>query len=147
MRFVLCIHTFDLSSQRYLDYDNSGTNRYSPSVQTRRLTLIVNVWRITLTHLGNLWLNGFAATADKLSIQRQVAGTLLRVVIHFFLLPVAPSDLFLVTYMCQQIAYQAQNSDVILGYVGWAAGNFQPGSYVLVNYSNLLVTLADSWFF
>jgi endoglucanase len=35
-----------------------------------------------------------------------------------------------VTYMCQQIAYQAQNSDVYLGYVGWAAGNFYP-TYVL----------------
>jgi endoglucanase len=35
-----------------------------------------------------------------------------------------------VTYLCQQIAYQAQNSDVFLGYVGWAAGNFDP-SYVL----------------
>ncbi|THH20388.1 hypothetical protein EW146_g998 [Bondarzewia mesenterica] len=29
-----------------------------------------------------------------------------------------------VTYMSQQIAYQAANSDVFLGYVGWAAGNF-----------------------
>ncbi|KAF9482685.1 cellulase-domain-containing protein [Pholiota conissans] len=35
-----------------------------------------------------------------------------------------------VQYLCQQIAYQAQNSDVFLGYVGWAAGNFDP-SYVL----------------
>ncbi|KAF7318318.1 Glycoside hydrolase family 5 protein [Mycena chlorophos] len=34
------------------------------------------------------------------------------------------------TYMCEQIAYQAQNSDVFLGYVGWAAGNFYVG-YVL----------------
>ncbi|KAJ7669341.1 endoglucanase [Mycena polygramma] len=34
------------------------------------------------------------------------------------------------TFMCQQIAFQAQNSDVILGYVGWAAGNFYTG-YVL----------------
>ncbi|KAF7303595.1 Glycoside hydrolase family 5 protein [Mycena indigotica] len=33
-------------------------------------------------------------------------------------------------FLCQQIAYQAQNSDVFLGYVGWAAGNFDP-SYVL----------------
>jgi len=33
-------------------------------------------------------------------------------------------------YMCSQVQYQAQNSDVILGYVGWAAGNFDP-SYVL----------------
>lgn len=29
-----------------------------------------------------------------------------------------------VSYMSQQIAYQAQQSDVILGYVGWAAGSF-----------------------
>ncbi|KAJ7484854.1 carbohydrate-binding module family 1 protein/Glycoside hydrolase family 5 protein, partial [Mycena galericulata] len=35
-----------------------------------------------------------------------------------------------ITYMCQQIAYQAQNSDVILGYIGWAAGSFA-ASYVL----------------
>ncbi|KAJ3552349.1 hypothetical protein NM688_g4191 [Phlebia brevispora] len=34
------------------------------------------------------------------------------------------------TYMCQQVAYQNQNSDVLLGYIGWAAGNFDP-SYVL----------------
>lgn len=33
-------------------------------------------------------------------------------------------------YLCQQIAFQKANSDVILGYVGWAAGNFDP-SYVL----------------
>ncbi|KAF8908631.1 glycoside hydrolase superfamily, partial [Gymnopilus junonius] len=32
-----------------------------------------------------------------------------------------------ITYLCQQIAYQAQNSDVFLGYVGWAAGNFDTG--------------------
>ncbi|KAF8180389.1 endo-beta-1,4-glucanase [Pholiota molesta] len=35
-----------------------------------------------------------------------------------------------VTFLCQQIAFQAQNSDVILGYVGWAAGNFD-STYVL----------------
>ncbi|KAF8180388.1 glycoside hydrolase family 5 protein, cellulose binding module 1 [Pholiota molesta] len=35
-----------------------------------------------------------------------------------------------VQYLCQQIAYQAQNSDVFLGYVGWAAGNFAT-TYVL----------------
>ncbi|KAF5389730.1 hypothetical protein D9757_006061 [Collybiopsis confluens] len=32
-----------------------------------------------------------------------------------------------VEFMCQQIAFQAQNSDVFLGYVGWAAGNFAVG--------------------
>ncbi|GJE86575.1 glycoside hydrolase family 5 protein [Phanerochaete sordida] len=31
------------------------------------------------------------------------------------------------TYLCQQIAFQKANSDVFLGYVGWAAGNFAPG--------------------
>jgi len=46
-----------------------------------------------------------------------------------------------VTYMCQQIAYQAQNSDVILGYVGWAAGNFDV-SYVL---SELPAGSGSSW--
>ncbi|TDL21937.1 glycoside hydrolase family 5 protein, cellulose binding module 1 [Rickenella mellea] len=29
-------------------------------------------------------------------------------------------------YICQQVAFQKANSDVILGYVGWAAGNFYP---------------------
>ncbi|KAF8908639.1 endoglucanase [Gymnopilus junonius] len=29
-----------------------------------------------------------------------------------------------VTNLCQQIAYQAQNSDVFLGYIGWSAGAF-----------------------
>ncbi|KAH8101865.1 endoglucanase [Cristinia sonorae] len=33
-------------------------------------------------------------------------------------------------FLCEQAAFQAQNSDVFLGYVGWAAGNFDP-SYVL----------------
>ena len=63
-----------------------------------------------------------------------------------------------ITRMCQQIAFQAQNSDgeytslhvgsdvcvltppstpVFLGYVGWSAGNFQPGSYVLVSSRDL----------
>ncbi|KAF5326770.1 hypothetical protein D9619_004471 [Psilocybe cf. subviscida] len=36
-----------------------------------------------------------------------------------------------VTYLCQQIAYQAQNSDVFLGYVGWSAGAFSASTYVL----------------
>ncbi|KAI0263104.1 carbohydrate-binding module family 1 protein/Glycoside hydrolase family 5 protein [Gloeopeniophorella convolvens] len=35
-----------------------------------------------------------------------------------------------VTFMNQQIAFQAANSDVFLGYVGWAAGNFY-ATYVL----------------
>ncbi|KDQ55186.1 glycoside hydrolase family 5 protein [Jaapia argillacea MUCL 33604] len=35
-----------------------------------------------------------------------------------------------VQYMCSQVAYMKQNSDVILGYVGWAAGAFAT-SYVL----------------
>ncbi|KAK7024697.1 glycoside hydrolase superfamily [Favolaschia claudopus] len=46
-----------------------------------------------------------------------------------------------VQYMCQQIAYQAQNSDVILGYVGWSAGNFD-ASYVL---SELPSGSGSSW--
>ncbi|KAJ7097054.1 carbohydrate-binding module family 1 protein/Glycoside hydrolase family 5 protein [Mycena belliarum] len=46
-----------------------------------------------------------------------------------------------VTYMCQQIAYMAQNSDVILGYVGWAAGNFD-ATYVL---SELPTQSGSSW--
>ncbi|KAF9041256.1 glycoside hydrolase superfamily [Panaeolus papilionaceus] len=35
-----------------------------------------------------------------------------------------------VKYMCEQIAFQARNSDVFLGYVGWSAGNFDT-SYIL----------------
>ncbi|KAI0058138.1 endo-beta-1,4-glucanase [Artomyces pyxidatus] len=31
-----------------------------------------------------------------------------------------------VTFMSQQIAFQAANSDVFLGYLGWSAGNFDP---------------------
>ncbi|KAF8217747.1 carbohydrate-binding module family 1 protein/Glycoside hydrolase family 5 protein [Mycena galopus ATCC 62051] len=44
-------------------------------------------------------------------------------------------------YMCQQIAYQAQNSDVFLGYVGWAAGNFYQG-YVM---SELPTNTGTTW--
>ncbi|KAK7678674.1 Endoglucanase EG-II [Cerrena zonata] len=33
-------------------------------------------------------------------------------------------------FLCEQTKFQAQNSDVFLGYVGWSAGNFDP-SYVL----------------
>ncbi|KAK7036378.1 glycoside hydrolase superfamily [Favolaschia claudopus] len=40
-----------------------------------------------------------------------------------------------VQFMCQQIAFQAQNSDVILGYVGWSAGNFN-STYVLSEVPN-----------
>ncbi|KDR82070.1 hypothetical protein GALMADRAFT_135444 [Galerina marginata CBS 339.88] len=36
-----------------------------------------------------------------------------------------------ITFICQQIAYQAQNSDVFLGYVGWSAGAFG-STYILV---------------
>ncbi|KDR72631.1 hypothetical protein GALMADRAFT_142932 [Galerina marginata CBS 339.88] len=37
-----------------------------------------------------------------------------------------------VQFLCQQIAYQAQNSDVILGYIGWSAGGFAPSwNYIL----------------
>jgi endoglucanase len=35
------------------------------------------------------------------------------------------------SYLCQQIAFQRANSDVILGVVGWAAGAFD-SSYELV---------------
>ncbi|KAJ6469472.1 endoglucanase [Mycena sanguinolenta] len=45
------------------------------------------------------------------------------------------------TFMCQQIAFQAQNSDVFLGYVGWAAGNFYTG-YVL---SELPAETGTTW--
>jgi len=35
-----------------------------------------------------------------------------------------------VTFLCEQVAFQAANSDVFLGYIGWAAGNFAT-DYVL----------------
>uniref|UniRef100_A0A8H8CGC2 cellulase n=1 Tax=Psilocybe cubensis TaxID=181762 RepID=A0A8H8CGC2_PSICU len=38
-----------------------------------------------------------------------------------------------IQYLCQQIAFQAQNSDVFLGYVGWAAGNFDPSEFALLS--------------
>ncbi|GAP84641.2 putative glycoside hydrolase family 5 protein [Rosellinia necatrix] len=34
-------------------------------------------------------------------------------------------------YVCAQIAYLNQNADVYLGYVGWAAGSFNPATYEL----------------
>ncbi|KAI1355153.1 glycoside hydrolase family 5 protein [Xylaria sp. FL0043] len=34
-------------------------------------------------------------------------------------------------YICDQIAYVNQNADVYLGYVGWAAGSFDPQTYEL----------------
>ncbi|KAF4616422.1 hypothetical protein D9613_008471 [Agrocybe pediades] len=39
------------------------------------------------------------------------------------------------TYLCQQIAFQAQNADVFLGYVGWSAGAFA-SDYVLSEVPN-----------
>ncbi|PPQ93766.1 hypothetical protein CVT25_008146 [Psilocybe cyanescens] len=42
-----------------------------------------------------------------------------------------------IQYLCQQIAFQAQNSDVFLGYVGWAAGNFDPSKFFLTVHGSI----------
>lgn len=57
-----------------------------------------------------------------------------------------------VSYISQQIAYQAQQSDVILGYIGWSAGSFatyyvlsQVPSYIGTGWNDtLLVSMAMS---
>ncbi|EIN08978.1 endoglucanase [Punctularia strigosozonata HHB-11173 SS5] len=85
---------------KYLDYDNSGTN--SECVTNN----IADAWE-PLTQ----WLrcNGRQAFNTETG-GGNVASC--------------------AQYMCEQVAYQKANSDVILGYVGWAAGNFYQG-YVL----------------
>ncbi|KAI0440682.1 glycoside hydrolase family 5 protein [Xylaria telfairii] len=45
-------------------------------------------------------------------------------------------------YVCDQIAYLNQNADVYLGYVGWAAGSFDPEKYEL---SEVPINNGGSW--
>ncbi|KAI8953561.1 glycoside hydrolase family 5 protein [Xylaria longipes] len=45
-------------------------------------------------------------------------------------------------YVCDQIAYLNENADVYLGYVGWAAGSFDPQTYEL---SEVPTKNGDSW--
>ncbi|KAF7348554.1 Glycoside hydrolase family 5 protein [Mycena venus] len=86
---------------KYLDFDNSGTN---PECTTNNIN---EAWAPLAQ-----WLrcNGRQAFNTETGGGYQTASCM--------------------TFMCQQIAFQAQNSDVFLGYVGWAAGNFFTG-YVL----------------
>jgi len=86
---------------KYLDFDNSGTN---PECTTNN---IEEAWAPLAQ-----WLrcNGRQAFNTETGGGYDTASCM--------------------TFMCQQIAFQAQNSDVFLGYVGWAAGNFFTG-YVL----------------
>ena len=45
-------------------------------------------------------------------------------------------------YLCQQLQFMNQNSDVFLGYVGWSAGAFDPNKYEL---SEVPVKQGNSW--
>ncbi|KAI0912246.1 glycoside hydrolase family 5 protein [Ustulina deusta] len=45
-------------------------------------------------------------------------------------------------YICDQIAYLNENADVYLGYVGWAAGSFDPQTYEL---SEVPTKSGDAW--
>ncbi|KAJ6572072.1 endoglucanase [Mycena capillaripes] len=97
---------------KYLDFDNSGTN---PECTTNN---IAEAWAPLAQ-----WLrcNGRQAFNTETGGGYNTTSCL--------------------TLMCQQIAFQAQNSDVFLGYVGWAAGNFFTG-YVL---SELPVNNSGTW--
>ncbi|EGO03449.1 glycoside hydrolase family 5 protein [Serpula lacrymans var. lacrymans S7.3] len=79
---------------KYLDYDNSGT--HAPCVTNN----IADAWEplsVWLRENGRQALNTETGGGDVTSC---------------------------VAYVSQQIAYQAANSDVILGYLGWSAGSF-----------------------
>ncbi|THU89939.1 endoglucanase [Dendrothele bispora CBS 962.96] len=86
---------------KYLDFDNSGTNQ-----------------ECTTNNIDDAWapLAQWLRCNGRQAFNTETGGG---------------NVASCITFMCQQIAFQAQNSDVFLGYVGWAAGNFQPGSYVL----------------
>jgi len=85
---------------KYLDFDNSGTN---PECTTNNID---NAWAPLAT-----WLRANGRQA----FNTETGGG---------------NTASCAQFLCEQVAFQAQNSDVILGYVGWAAGNFDP-SYVL----------------
>ncbi|KAL4242823.1 glycosyl hydrolase 5 (cellulase A) family protein [Abortiporus biennis] len=85
---------------KYLDYDNSGTNAECVTNN------IDDAWAPLAQYLrchGRVAFNTETGGGNTASCQQ---------------------------YLCEQIAFQAANSDVFLGYVGWAAGNFYP-TYVL----------------
>ncbi|CAK5272809.1 unnamed protein product [Mycena citricolor] len=92
---------------KYLDYDNSGTNA----------ACVTNNIQTAWAPLAQ-WLRCHGRQA----FNTETGGGF--------------NDTGCLTYMCQQIAFQAQNSDVFLGYVGWAAGNFYSG-YVLSEMPNV----------
>ncbi|KAJ6540843.1 carbohydrate-binding module family 1 protein/Glycoside hydrolase family 5 protein [Mycena vulgaris] len=96
---------------KYLDHDNSGTNA-----------------ECTTNNIAEAWapLTQWLRCNGRQAFNTETGGG---------------NTQSCITAMCQQIAYQAQNSDVILGYVGWAAGNFDV-SYVL---SELPAGSGSSW--
>ncbi|THH28462.1 hypothetical protein EUX98_g5728 [Antrodiella citrinella] len=85
---------------KYLDFDNSGTNA-----------------ECTTNNIDDAWtpLAAYLRTNGRQAFNTETGGG---------------NTASCIQYLCEQVAFQAQNSDVILGYVGWAAGNFDP-SYVL----------------
>ncbi|KAJ7154778.1 endoglucanase [Mycena filopes] len=97
---------------KYLDFDNSGTN---PECTTNN---IVDSWAPLAQ-----WLR----CNKRQAFNTETGGGF--------------NSTSCLTLMCQQIAFQAQNSDVFLGYVGWAAGNFFTG-YVL---SELPAQSGSTW--
>ncbi|KAJ8469182.1 hypothetical protein ONZ51_g9162 [Trametes cubensis] len=85
---------------KYLDFDNSGTNA-----------------ECTTNNIDNAWapLAQWLRCNGRQAFNTETGGG-----------NVASCEQF----MCEQVAFQKANSDVFLGYVGWAAGNFYNG-YVL----------------
>ncbi|EIW77007.1 glycoside hydrolase family 5 protein [Coniophora puteana RWD-64-598 SS2] len=85
---------------KYLDYDNSGTN----------IPCVTNNIQSSWAPLSD-WLRAYGRQA----LNTETGG----------------GDVYsCVGYLSQQAAYQAANSDVLLGYLGWAAGGFAT-SYIL----------------
>ncbi|EPQ53588.1 glycoside hydrolase [Gloeophyllum trabeum ATCC 11539] len=85
---------------KYLDSDNSGTSNTCVTNNT------VEAWEPL-----SVWLRA----NNRLAINTETGGG---------------NTASCVEYLCQQVAYQKTIADVFLGYVGWAAGNFDTG-YVL----------------
>ncbi|KZT28040.1 glycoside hydrolase family 5 protein [Neolentinus lepideus HHB14362 ss-1] len=85
---------------KYLDSDNSGTSDTCVTNNTVEAWIPLSTW---------------LRANDRLAINTETGGG---------------NTQSCVTYLCEQVAYQKTISDVLLGYVGWAAGNFAT-SYVL----------------
>ncbi|KAF8122717.1 glycoside hydrolase family 5 protein [Boletus edulis] len=85
---------------KYLDYDNSGTHAECVTNNIESSWYPLSTW---LRENGRQALNTETGGGDVDSC---------------------------VGYLSQQLAYQAANSDVILGYIGWAAGSFAT-NYIL----------------